>query len=149
MRISRTSRTALLLGGLALAGAALPAAANAGQVLSNGELDQVTAGFLGVEAFGAAVAFGPQSAQTQLILESEAQGDGNSGSVSGSAVASAFGFGPGAVADTETDVVSNVPGFRAQRLKINVGQPGAPFAGSMSMTVGFGFVLPTIAWPAP
>ena len=148
MRISRASRTALLLGGLALAGAALPAAANAGQVLSNGELDRVTAGFLFVQSDGIAQVFGLQSAQTQVILNSEAQGDGNSGSVSGSAVASAIGFGPGAAANADTAVVSNAPNFTAQTLKINIGQPGSPFAGSMSMTVGFGFVLPALTMPA-
>lgn len=148
MRGSRTSRTALLLGGLALAGAALPAAANAEQVLSNGELDQVTGGLSGLQLSAFAAASGNLASQVVIDVQSNAVGNETSGVFSGSSLALAFGAG-NAQAEAGTGVQAFGNGaFRSMSLDLSVGRPGSAYYAEFSGTIAMLYLPPQFARPA-
>lgn len=151
MRFSLASKTALLVGGLALAAAGTPASASEPHRLSPAELDSVTAGqiFLFADAFGLSTAVGDVDSNANVILNTQATTNTRSASASASAFASAFGIGN---ADAATGVLADVgPGndptvtvLQSPLFNIRVGNPGDAFVGEVSgqFAVGFQFVPP-------
>ena len=148
MRISRASRTALLLGGLALAGAALPATTDAAEILSPSDLDQVTAGFGALEFGAGAEAYGNLASQVVIDVQSNAVGNETSGVISGSSFALAFGAG-NAQATAGTGVQRFGGGaFRSQGLNLSVGRPGSAYYAEFSGTIAMLYQPPRLASPA-
>jgi hypothetical protein len=138
----------LLLGGLALAGAALPATADAGEILSPADLDQVTAGFGALEFGAGAEAYGNLASQVVVDVQSNAVGNETSGVISGSSLAVAYGAG-NAQAAAGTGVQRYGGGvFRSQSLNLSVGRPGSAYHAKFSGTIGLLYLPPQLAAPA-
>ncbi len=151
MRFSLASKTALLVGGLALAAAGTPASASEPHRLSPAELDSVTAGqiTLFADAFGFAQAVGDVDSRSNVIVNTRARTNTRSASASASSFASGFGIGNADAATvTATDVGPEadptVQVFRLNFAPIRVGNSGDDFVGEVSgsFAVGFQFVPP-------
>lgn len=153
MRFSLASKTALLVGGLALAAAGTPASASEPHRLSPAELDSVTAGqiFLVADAIGLSQAVGTVDSRANVILNTQGRTNGTSASASASAFASAFGIGnadAATFADTQVQPVADptVQVFKLTFAPIRVGNAGDDFVGEVSgsFAVGFQFVPPVL-----